>query len=304
MVDMLIALFPAVVAGVFAFGVRAALVTIVCMLSAMAGEAILCALTHRPTTLTDGSAAVTGLLLSLTLPASIPYGMAAFGGFFATIVVKGLCGGLGENIFNPALAARALLLLLFPVHMTRFPAPKGSLPLINLHTADVVTTATPLHNMAQGYLPEASRVDVFLGLAGGSIGEICVPALLLGGIFLMVRRVISPRIPVAYLGTVAVLSLLFSQGNAPLIWMLYSLMSGGVLLGATFMATDYTTSPVTPKGQILYGVGCGVLTVLFRSVGLYPEGVTYAILLMNAAVWLLDRVSTPRRFGAQKGAAK
>ena len=244
----------------------------------------------------DLSAAVTGLLLALTLPATVPYWMAAVGAVFAVIVVKAAFGGLGQNIFNPALAARALLLLLFPASMTRFAAPGASVPL-DLGSADVVTAATPLHSMVMPALPDVPLSEMFLGSIGGCIGEVSALALLIGGGYLVVRGVIKLRIPVSYLGTMAVLSFAFAPME-PLRWMLYSLLGGGVLLGALFMASDYATSPATPGGQVLYGIGCGVLTVLFRSVGLYPEGVTYAILLMNAASWLLERFTPTRLFGA------
>ena len=237
-----------------------------------------------------------GLLLALTLPATVPYWMAAVGAVFAVIVVKAAFGGLGQNIFNPALAARALLLLLFPASMTRFVAPGTSIPL-DLRSADVVTAATPLHSMVMPALPDVPLSEMFLGSIGGCIGEVSALALLIGGGYLVVRGVIKLRIPVSYLGTMAVLSFAFAPME-PLRWMLYSLLGGGVLLGALFMASDYATSPATPGGQVLYGIGCGVLTVLFRSVGLYPEGVTYAILLMNAASWLLERFTPTRLFGA------
>ncbi len=242
------------------------------------------------------SAAVTGLLLVLTLPATVPYWMAAVGAVFAVIVVKAAFGGLGQNIFNPALAARALLLLLFPASMTRFAAPGASVPL-DLGSADVVTAATPLHSMVMPALPDVPLSEMFLGSIGGCIGEVSALALLIGGGYLVVRGVIKLRIPVSYLGTMAVLSFAFAPME-PLRWMLYTLLGGGVLLGALFMASDYATSPATPGGQVLYGIGCGVLTVLFRSAGLYPEGVTYAILLMNAASWLLERFTPTRLFGA------
>ena len=259
-------------------------------------EALWSKLTGRYQTVEDLSAAVTGLLLALTLPATVPYWMAAVGAVFAVIVVKAAFGGLGQNIFNPALAARALLLLLFPASMTRFAAPGASVPL-DLGSADVVTAATPLHSMVMPALPDVPLSEMFLGSIGGCIGEVSALALLIGGGYLVVRGVIKLRIPLSYLGTMAVLSFAFAPME-PLRWMLYSLLGGGVLLGALFMASDYATSPATPGGQVLYGIGCGVLTVLFRSVGLYPEGVTYAILLMNAASWLLERFTPTRLFGA------
>lgn len=304
MLDVVIALLPALIAGVIVQGLRAALVAAVCVLSALAGERLLRLVLRQYNTLPDGSALVTGLLLALTLPASVPYWTAATGGLFAAVVVKGICGGLGQNTFNPALGARAFLMLLFPACLTRFPALGAPLPLGELSPVDVITGATPLHHMQMPALPDATLADMFLGGIGGCIGETSALALLIGGGYLLFRRVISFRIPAAYLGTVAVLSLVFTKGDSPVLWMAYSLLSGGVLLGAIFMATDYATSPVGPAAQVVYGVGCGALTVLFRYTGLFPEGVTYAILLMNAAVWLLDRYLVPRRYGERKEAAQ
>ena len=295
MLDVLIALVPTLVAGTIVFGPRCLVVAAVSTAAAVVGEALWRLLTGQYQTIGDLSAAVTGLLLALTLPATVPYWMAAVGAVFAVVVVKGFFGGLGQNIFNPALAARALLVLLFPAAVTRFAAPGAAIPLSG--TVDVATAATPLHSMVMPALPEASLADMFLGNIGGCIGEVSSLALLIGGAYLVFRQVIKLRIPVSYLGTVAVLSFSFAPLE-PLQWMLYSLLSGGVLLGALFMASDYATSPATPGGQVLYGMGCGVLTVVFRSVGLYPEGVTYAILLMNAASWLLEHFTPTRLFGA------
>ena len=293
MLDVVLALLPALGVGVWALGIRALFVTLISIASAVAAEWLYSLVTKTRNTIVDGSAVVTGLLLAMTLPASIPYWQAAVGSVFAIIVVKALCGGLGQNIFNPALAARAFLMLLFPVSMVRYQA----------LGVDGVTAATPLHHMVMPALPEQSLLDMFLGNTPGSIGELSALALLLGGAYLVIRKVISIRIPVAYLGTVAVLTLIFHKTGDPLSWMLYSLLSGGVMLGSIFMATDYATSPVTAKGQIVYGIGCGALTVLFRYFGLFPEGVTYAILLMNACVWVIDRHTAPRRFGIRKGGA-
>ena len=300
--DVLIALAPAVIMGAYFFGVRALAVTAVSALAALAGEWLWQMVCRRDNTLPDGSAAVTGVLLALTLPASVPYWVAAAGSLFAVIVVKGFCGGIGQNVFNPALAARAFLLLVWPVYVTRFAAAGTKLPLGN--ALDAVTSPTPLHEMQMQALPSPSLWDMFFGNIGGSIGEVSALALLLGGAYLVIRKVISLRIPLAYLGSVAVLSLVFSKGDAPLLWMLYSLCGGGVMIGAIFMATDYATSPVTPWGQIIYGIGAGALTVLFRYKGLYPEGVTYAILIMNAAVWIIDQKTAPRRFGTKVNAEK
>lgn len=303
MLDVIIALLPALAVGIYRFGPRAAVLTAVSVLAAVAAEALLCLITRKSLTVLDGSAVVTGLLLAMVLPASAPYWLAGVGSAFAVVVVKGLCGGLGQNVLNPALTARALLLLVSPAWLTRYGAPGASLPLANIQPSDVVTSATPLHQMQMpNKLPDASFTDLLLGNCGGTIGEVCTLALLLGGVYLIFRRVISYRIPVAYLGSVAVLSLIFHQGGDPLQWMLYNLLSGGVVLGAFFMATDYATSPVSGRAQWVYGVGCGVLTVVFRRFGLFPEGVTYAILLMNAATWALDRWLPPRRFGGKEAA--
>lgn len=290
--DVVIALLPALIAGTIIFGMRALLVTLVCVAAAAAAEWACGMVLYHRNTVKDLSSVVTGLLLALTLPATVPYWVAALGSIFAIIVVKGLCGGLGKNVFNPALGARAFLVLLWPVYMVRFVAPGA---------VDGVASATPLHHMVMPALPEESLGQMFMGNIGGCIGEVCTLALLIGGAYLLYKGVISFRIPAAYLGTVAVLTLIFSKGDHAVLWMLYSLLGGGVVLGALFMATDYATSPVTPKGQIIYGVGCGVFTVIFRYFGLFPEGVTYAILLMNGCAWAIDRYSAPRRFGTKKG---
>ena len=291
MLDVVLALAPALIVGIVVLGMRAAVVALVSIAAAVAAEWCYAKVTKTRNTVIDGSALVTGLLLAMTLPHTVPYWQAALGSIFAIIIVKALCGGLGQNIFNPALAARAFLMLIFPVGLTRFEGLDG------------VTAATPLHHMVMPALPEESLMDMFLGKCPGCIGELSALALLAGGAYLVWRKVISVRIPVAYLGTVAVLTLVFSKTDAPVDWMLYSLLSGGVMLGAIFMATDYATSPATPVGQLVYGAGCGVLTVIFRYFGLFPEGVTYAILLMNAFVWVIDRYTAPRRFGVKKGGA-
>jgi len=292
MLDVVLALLPALLVGTFVLGARALLVTLVSVAACVAAEWLYSALTRTRNTTVDGSAVVTGVLLAMTLPVTVPLWLVVLGAAFAMIFVKALCGGLGQNIFNPALAARALMLLLYPVGMVRYQGLDG------------VTAATPLHHMVMPALPEESLADMFLGICPGSIGEGSALALLIGGGYLVWRKVISVRTPAAYLGTVAVLTLVFSKTGEPISWMLYSLFSGGLMLGAIFMATDYATSPATPVGQILYGIGCGALTVVFRYYGLYPEGVSYAILIMNAFVWFIDRHTAPRRFGIQKGAAK
>ena len=289
MLDVVIALMPALAVGIFRFGVQALLVALVSIAAAVASEWLFSVVTRTRNTIVDGSAVVTGLLLAMTLPHTVPLWQAAIGSAFAILIVKALCGGLGQNVFNPALSGRALLMLIFPASIVRYQGLDG------------VTAATPLHHMVMPSLPTESILDMFLGNCPGSIGEISALALLIGGGYLIWRKVISIRIPAAFLGTVALLTLIFSRTGNPVEWMLYSLFSGGVMLGAIFMATDYATSPVTPKGQLLFGVGCGALTVLFRYFGIYPEGVTYSILLMNAFVWVIDRHTAPRRFGVKKG---
>ena len=289
MADVMIALTPALAVGVARFGLNALILPLVCMASAVAAEWLYSVCTRTRNTTVDGSALVTGMLLAMTLPHTCPLWLGAAGSVFAIVFVKCLCGGLGQNIFNPALAARAAMMVVWPVGLTRY------------MDIDGVTAATPLHHMVMPALPEESVMEMFLGLCPGSIGEISALALLAGGAYLVYRKVISLRIPAAYLGTVAVLTLVFSKTGAPVDWMLYSLLSGGVMLGAIFMATDYATSPATPMGQIVYGIGCGALTVFFRYFGLFPEGVTYAILLMNAFVWFIDRLTPIRRFGTVKG---
>lgn len=289
MLDVVLALLPALGVGIWVHGLRSLAVTAVSVLCCIGGEYLYSVVTRTRNTVVDGSAVVTGLLLAMTLPATVPYWLIGVGSLFAIVLVKALCGGLGQNIFNPALSARAFMMLIAPAYLVRFEGLDG------------VTTATPLHHMVMPALPEESLWEMFLGICPGSIGEVSTLALLLGGAYLVWRKVISLRIPLAYLGTVAVLTLVFAKADDPVAWMLYSLCSGGVMLGAIFMATDYATSPVTALGQIVYGMGCGVLTVVFRYFGLFPEGVTYAILLMNALVWTLDRYTIPRRFGVMRG---
>ena len=287
--DVVLALLPALAVGAVFQGYRALLVALLSVSTCVVAEYLYAMITKTRNTVVDGSAMVTGLLLAMTLPHTVPYWLVVVGGVFAIVFVKSLCGGLGQNIFNPALAARAFMMLIYPVGLTRYEGLDG------------VTAATPLHHMVMPALPEETIGQMFLGRCPGSIGEISALALLIGGAYLVYRKVISIRTPAAYIGTVAVLTLVFSKTGDPLSWRGYSLLSGGVMLGAIFMATDYATSPATPMGQIVYGIGCGILTVLLRYFGLFPEGVTYAILLMNALVWVIDRHTAPRRFGIRKG---
>ena len=290
MLDVVVALLPALAVGIFMMGLRALWVVLLCMGTAILAEGLCSAVLWERNSLWDGSALVTGLLLAMTLPHTVPYWLAIVGSAFATIVTKIMCGGLGQNVFNPALSARALMVLLCPAGMVTYYAP-GS---------DIITAATPLHHMVRPELPTQPLWDLFIGRCGGSIGEISTLALLLGGGYLLWRRVISWQIPTAFLATVSALTLVFYKTDDALLWTACQLCSGGLMLAVFFMATDYSSSPVTPKGRLLYGALCGALTVLLRYHGLFPEGVTYAILLSNAVVWWLDRRTAPRRFGTAK----
>ena len=298
--DVLIALAPAMVMGVAVFGLRALTVTLVSVMACYLFEALYCKMTGLDDKTYDLSACVTGVLLAFVCPVTIPYWTIILGAMFAIMLVKMLFGGLGRNIVNPALAGRAFMFS-WPVLMSTWVKVGLENAAGVLSTADAVTAATPLAAMHQGQMCAESIGQLFLGNVGGCIGETSALALLLGLAYLLWRKVISARIPVAFMGTVAVLSLLFPMGNPPVEWMLAQLCGGGVMLGAIFMATDYVTSPTTKAGQLIYGAGCGALTVLFRYTGLYPEGVTYAILIMNAAVWILERSTAPRIFGNKKG---
>ena len=302
MLDVLIALAPALIAAVYFYGERALVLTVISVAACVVCEALICLVMRRPVSVGDLSAVVTGVLLAFSVPHSCPYWALVAGDAFAIIVVKGLVGGLGQNVFNPALAGRAFMMLLWPSTITRYGytyvAP------FEFGTADIVASSTPLQTMARSTLPDVSIFDMFLGNGVlGCIGEVCNLALLIGLAWLLYRKVISWRIPVAYLGAVAVLTLIFSKGDDALAWMLYSVLGGGVMLGAIFMATDYATSPTLPVAQLVYGIGCGVITVIIRYFGIFPEGVTYAILIMNACAWAFDKAFPIRRFGVVKGGA-
>ena len=298
MLDVLIGLIPAMVGAIFTFGLRSLCVAAVSVAACIVFEFLYRKLLKKDTTIGDCSAIVTGLLLAMVCPVTIPYWTVIIGDFFAIVVVKQLFGGIGCNFLNPALAGRAFLFS-YPVIMTTWVAPYTSLNLIGSNV-DAVTAATPMSYLHQGLLPDTTIFDSFLGSVGGCMGETSAVLLLVGGVYLVVRKVISPRIPLAYIGTVAVIALLFPQGNDRLVWLGYQVLSGGLMLGAIFMATDYATSPVTKGGQIVYGIGCGLITMFIRYFGSYAEGVSYAILIMNIAVLLLDKIGVPKRFGYVK----
>lgn len=295
------ALIPAGLAGVYFFGLRVIAVIITCVASCVLAEYAWQRGMKREPTVCDLSAAVTGLLLAYNLPPSIPLWMAACGSVFAIIVVKQFFGGLGGNIVNPALAGRAMMLISWPVAMTTW-----TLHGVSGATVSGMSSATPLALMK---IEKARRIaawsyfDLYMGDMGGCIGETSTFLLLLGGVFLIYNEIISWRIPVTYILTTAILAGIFGHGGG--FMPIYEILSGGLILGAIFMATDYTTSPVTPKGQFIFAFGCGLLTALIRTFGGYPEGVSYSILIMNIAVPLIDKYTAPRVLGAPvKGAGK
>ena len=288
MLDVIIALIPALIAAVVIFGTQVLLVTIVCVSTAVLSEYLCRKVMKRHQTIGDLSAVVTGLLLAFNLPVSIPLWIAAIGSIIAIVVVKQMFGGIGQNFVNPALAARIILLVSFPAKMTTW-------------TLDGVTTATPLASLKSGVVDKTalpSMVDMLIGQHGGCLGEVCSAALILGGIYLIVRKVISPAIPLSYIGTVAVLMLI--AGKFSLEFTAYQLLSGGLLIGAIFMATDYTTSPVSFKGKIIFGIGCGLITAAIRIFGGYPEGVSFSIIIMNILVPHIERLTTAKPFGTPK----
>ncbi|MEG1790310.1 MAG: RnfABCDGE type electron transport complex subunit D [Oscillospiraceae bacterium] len=308
MMDVLIALIPALCVAVYIFGVNVLILLCVSVGSSVFFEWGYRKLMKKKSSIRDLSAVVTGTLLCCVLPPSAPWWMPVIGSLFAIVVVKQLYGGIGKNFLNPAMAGRAFLFS-YPVIMTTWMTPgilKGAV--------DAVTMATPLQYLYAGEaLPAYFNLKtMFLGAIPGCIGEISTLALLIGGAYLILRKVISWRIPTAYLGTVALLCLIFGhEGYGNVEWMLFNLVSGGVVLAAIFMATDYSTSPVTLKGQLVFGVGCGALTVLIRYFGSYAEGATYAILIMNVCCWFIDQLTRPKQFGvtredtkAKKAAAK
>ena len=297
--DVLIALFPALVASVIFFGLRALTVTAVSAAACVFFEYIYRKLMKLDDTTWDLSAVVTGVLLAFVCPVTIPYWTIILGDLFAIVLVKQLFGGIGKNFVNPALAGRAFMFS-WPVLMSTWVKVGFSNAASVFSAADAVTAATPLANMHQGIMCEESLLDLFLGNVGGCIGETSALALLIGFAYLLIRKVINPRIPVAYIATVAVLAFAFPMGNERFAWMAAQVLGGGLMLGAIFMATDYVTSPVTKLGQVIFGIGCGVLTIAIRYFGGYNEGVSYAILIMNLCVVLLDKIGRPVKFGAPK----
>lgn len=298
MLDVIIALVPSLIASVVFFGPRALLVEAVAVGTCVITEYICRVFMKRNQTIGDLSAVITGLLLAFNLPVSIPLWMVMIGSVIAIVVVKQFFGGIGQNFVNPALVGRIVLLTSFPVAMSTWTSPltwsTGNL--------DGITSASPLatiHTMVStGVSPEASLLEMLFGWRAGCLGETCAIAIILGGLYLIVRKVISPTIPLVYIGTVALFMLVAGKGN--LEFVAYELLGGGLLLGAVFMATDYTTSPITFKGKIIFAIGCGAITSIIRIFGNLPEGVSYSILIMNILVPLIENITLPKPFGTPK----
>lgn len=283
MLNVIIALVPALVASCIIFGLRALLLTAVSVGSCVLFEYLCRKIMKRDNTVGDLSAAVTGLLLAMNLPVTLPLWMAVIGSFAAIVIVKQLFGGLGQNFANPAITARIILMVSFPAAMTNW-----VVPFWYKNSADVVTGATPLVSGDSSYL------DLFLGNVGGCLGETCALALLIGGIYLAVRKIISLAAPLTFIGSLALLSA--AAGRDPL----YEILAGGVFLGAFFMATDYATTPITTKGKLIFGLGCGIITFIIRTFGSYPEGVSFSILLMNILTPYIEQLTGTKVFGAKE----
>lgn len=298
MLDVVIALIPACIAGTIIFGYRASTVLLTTIAFSILSEYAFEKITKRYVTVKDLSALVTGILLGLNLPVTIPLWMAALGSIFAVVIVKQMFGGIGKNFMNPALAGRCFMLIAWTGAMTAFTNPFAG------YGADAVSSATPLAVMAGAEGAAPSLWSAFIGTTAGTIGETSAIALIIGFIYLLVRRVITVKIPAAYILTFGLLTFLFGKNTTEdpqIIYTLLQILTGGLLLGAFFMATDYTTTPVTRGGQLIFGIGCGVLTFVIRQFGGYPEGVSFSIILMNVASPLIERATTPRTFGYGKG---
>lgn len=295
MLMVLIALAPSFAMSIYVFGPRVIALTLVCLVSCMFFEWAYNKLMKKPQTVGDLSAAVTGVLIAFNVPSGLPYWIAIVGCFVAIIIVKQLYGGIGKNLVNPAITARIVLFIAFATEMTTWPVPFTG--------ADAQTGATPLGILAEGGGELPSNMDMFMGYIGGSMGEVSALMLLIGGLFLIWRKVISPIIPACFIGTVFVFALIYyaatGDGNA-LHMAIFHVLAGGVMLGAFFMATDYVTTPILPMGKVIFGIGCGVITMLIRLYGQYPEGVSFSILLMNVVTPLIDNFCQKRMYGGAK----
>ena len=290
MLDVVIAMIPTSVYGIVHFGANSLIVLIATVIACVLSEYVYEKAMHKPVTISDMSAVVTGMILALNMPPQIPAWVPVLGGVFAIIVVKQLYGGLGQNFMNPALAARCFLLISFAGLMNNFSCAKIGF--------DTVSGATPLAAARGGDMATYTLGQLFVGATPGTIGETSAVCLLAGGIYMIVRKVISPKIPLIYIGSFAVFMFLFGGFNAG--YVLYEVLAGGLIFGAFFMATDYVTSPITPKGQVVYGIILGFITAIFRLRGASPEGVSYAIILSNLLVPLIERWTLPQTFGIEK----
>ena len=301
MLDVIIAMLPALFWAVYNFGFKALLTTVISVVACLFWEWLYRKLLKKPQSIGDLSAVVTGMLLAFVCPPSLPWWANVIGAFFSIVVVKQLYGGIGCNFLNPALAGRAILLASYATAMTTW-----TLPASKIDT--VASSATPLAIMKEGTVEKFTELttnysvaDMFIGRVGGSLGEVSALALLLGGAWLLIRKVISWHTPVAFIGTVAIITLISAPAGIDNVqYMLYNVFGGGLMLGAIFMATDYATSPVTKPGQLIFGIGCGLITCFIRRFGSYPEGVCYSILIMNCTTWLLDKYIRPTIYGAVK----
>ena len=308
MLTVILSLLPALIWSIVTFGWRSLTLTVVSVFFCVLFEFLYQRLMKKQVTVLDFSAVVTGLLIAFNLPVTMPLWTLPLAAFFAIIIVKQLFGGIGKNVVNPALAARVFLFS-WSNHMSGFVAPGSNVNAVKImfsaEEIDAVASATPLVSLKTGALPEISTFDMFIGHIAGCIGEVSALLLLVGGIILIVKRVITWHIPVSFIATVYLVALIFPIGNVnPFDFALYQILSGGLFLGAIFMATDYATSPVTPSGRIIFGVGCGLITVFIRYFGGYSEGVSFAILIMNLFVWYIDRFTKPVKFGGGKNAEK
>lgn len=302
MLDVFISLIPAFIWGVFVFGPRALVIGALSVASAVLFEYLFCRVRKKKSTVGDLSAAVTGLLLAMNLSSTVPYWIPVVGSFFAVVVVKGLFGGLGKNIVNPALAARVFLFA-WPSEMNTFVAPGVHAGIIS-GSADITASATPLSQIKMDGTLSASLYDLIIGNVGGCIGEVSALFLMIGGAYLLIRRVITWHIPVSYIGTVALIALIFPRLEGDLLNnVLTEIFSGGVIICAFFMATDYVTSPITAKGKLIFGAGCGIITMLIRYFGGYSEGASFSVLIMNLLVWYIDKLTMPKHFGVKGGKA-
>lgn len=296
MAMVLLALLPSFLVSIYVFGARVILLTLVCVAASMFFEFAWNKLMHKTQTVQDLSSALTGVLIAFNVPSNLPLWIAIVGCFVAIIVVKQLFGGIGKNITNPAITARIVLFISFATEMTDWVAPRMAV--------DATSTATPLGVLAEGSVADLpSNMEMFLGFIGGSMGEVSAIALLIGGIFLVWKKIISPIIPCCFIGTVFVFALIYylAVGDPNALQMaIFHILAGGVMLGAIFMATDYVTSPLLPGAKVVFGIGCGIMTMVIRLFGQYPEGVSFSILLMNCLTPLLDNFFMKRKIGGAK----